>query len=84
MRRALGLAWGSLGWMTAEGSVGLAAGLAAGSVALTGWALGSVIEGLASGCLDHLIHQRRQEHARERADAHPVREPLGKPGRPLA
>ena len=48
MRRALGLAWGSRGWMTAEGSAGLAAGLAAGSVALTGWALGSVIEGLAS------------------------------------
>ena len=48
MRRALWLAWGSLGWMTAEGSVGLAAGLGAGSVALTGWALGSVIEGLAS------------------------------------
>jgi divalent metal cation (Fe/Co/Zn/Cd) transporter len=48
VRWALGLAWGSLGWMTAEGSIGLAAGLAAGSVALTGWALGSVIEGLAS------------------------------------
>ncbi len=48
MRRARWLAWGSLGWMAAEGGVGLAAGLAAGSVALTGWALGSVIEGLAS------------------------------------
>ena len=48
MRRARWLAWGSLVWMTAEGGVGLAAGLAAGSVALTGWALGSVIEGLAS------------------------------------
>ncbi len=34
--------------MTAEGVVGLAAGLAAGSVALTGWALGSVIEAAAS------------------------------------
>ena len=47
-RRARLLAWGSLGWMTAEGAIGLAAGLAAGSVALTGWALGSAIEGLAS------------------------------------
>jgi len=47
-RRARLLAWGSLGWMTAEGGIGLAAGVAAGSVALTGWALGSVIEGLAS------------------------------------
>jgi divalent metal cation (Fe/Co/Zn/Cd) transporter len=47
-RRARLLAWGSLAWMTAEGAIGLAAGLAAGSAALTGWALGSVIEGLAS------------------------------------
>jgi divalent metal cation (Fe/Co/Zn/Cd) transporter len=42
------LAWASLAWMTAEGAVGLAAGLAAGSVSLTGWALGSAIEALAS------------------------------------
>ena len=34
--------------MTAEGAIGLIAGLAAGSVALTGWALGSAIEALAS------------------------------------
>ena len=34
--------------MGAEGAVGLAAGLAAGSVALAGWAAGSVIEALAS------------------------------------
>jgi divalent metal cation (Fe/Co/Zn/Cd) transporter len=34
--------------MIAEGGVGLAAGLAAGSIALVGWALGSAIEGLAS------------------------------------
>jgi divalent metal cation (Fe/Co/Zn/Cd) transporter len=34
--------------MAAEGVVGLLAGYAAGSIALVGWALGSVIEGLAS------------------------------------
>jgi divalent metal cation (Fe/Co/Zn/Cd) transporter len=34
--------------MAAEGVVGLAAGLAAGSIALVGWALGSGMEGLAS------------------------------------
>ena len=34
--------------MAAEGVVGLIAGLAAGSIALVGWALGSAIEGLAS------------------------------------
>jgi divalent metal cation (Fe/Co/Zn/Cd) transporter len=47
-RKARWLAWASLAWMSAEGAVGLAAGLAAGSVALAGWAAGSVIEALAS------------------------------------
>jgi divalent metal cation (Fe/Co/Zn/Cd) transporter len=34
--------------MSVEGAAGLAAGIAAGSIALTGWALSSVVEGLAS------------------------------------
>ena len=34
--------------MSAEGAIGLVAGITAGSIALTGWALGSVVEGLAS------------------------------------
>jgi divalent metal cation (Fe/Co/Zn/Cd) transporter len=47
-RYARWLAWGSLAWMSAEGAVGLVAGISAGSIALIGWALGSVIEALAS------------------------------------
>ena len=47
-RYARWLAWASLAWMTAEGAIGLAAGFAAGSIALVGWALGSAIEALAS------------------------------------
>ncbi len=47
-RNARLLAWASLVWMTAEGALGMAAGVMAGSVALTGWALSSVVEGLAS------------------------------------
>ena len=42
------LAWASLAWMTVEGAVGLTAGISAGSIALVGWALSSVVEGLAS------------------------------------
>ena len=42
------LAWFSLAWMTGEGVLGLVAGIAANSISLIGWALGSVIEGLAS------------------------------------
>ena len=47
-RAARWLAWASLGWMCTEGAVGLWQGLATGSAALTGWALGSAVEGLAS------------------------------------
>src|SRR5205807_2572055 len=47
-RLARWLAWASLAWMTVEGAVGLTAGVRAGSIALVGWALSSVVEGLAS------------------------------------
>ncbi len=47
-RQARLLAWASLAWMCAEGAVGLWQGFASGSIALTGWALGSAVEGLAS------------------------------------
>jgi divalent metal cation (Fe/Co/Zn/Cd) transporter len=47
-RWARWLAWASLFWMTVEGAVGLFAGITAGSIALVGWALSSVVEGLAS------------------------------------
>ena len=45
---ARALSWVSLAWMTAEGVLGLVAGLQSGSISLLGWALGSDIEGLAS------------------------------------
>jgi divalent metal cation (Fe/Co/Zn/Cd) transporter len=46
-RQARLLAGASLAWMCAEGAVGLWQGFASGSIALTGWALGSAVEGLA-------------------------------------
>lgn len=42
------LSWASLAWMLTEGVVGLWQGLNTDSIALTGWALGSAVEGLAS------------------------------------
>jgi divalent metal cation (Fe/Co/Zn/Cd) transporter len=42
------LAWVSLGWLCIEGSVAVAAGVVAGSIALVGFGLDSAIEGLAS------------------------------------
>jgi divalent metal cation (Fe/Co/Zn/Cd) transporter len=47
-RWARRLAWVSMVAMLTEGVLGLWQGLAAGSIALTGWALGSAPEGLAS------------------------------------
>ncbi len=47
-RWARRLALISLAWMCVEGGIGLWQGLASGSISLTGWALGSVVEGLAS------------------------------------
>ncbi|WP_329457274.1 hypothetical protein [Streptomyces sp. NBC_01497] len=47
-RLARVLAWASLIWMTLEGALGLVAGIRAGSIGLVGWALSSVVEGLAS------------------------------------
>ncbi len=48
MRRARLLSWIGLVWIGAEGAVALPAGIAAGSVALIGFGVDSVIEGLAS------------------------------------
>ena len=48
MGRARLLSWLGLVWIGAEGAVALAAGIAAGSVALVGFGVDSVIEGLAS------------------------------------
>lgn len=47
-RRARMLSWLSLGWMGAEGIVGIATGLIAGSIALTGFGINSFVEGFAS------------------------------------
>jgi divalent metal cation (Fe/Co/Zn/Cd) transporter len=47
-RRVRLLSWLSLGWMTVEGAVAITAGLVASSIALVGFGLDSVIEGVAS------------------------------------
>jgi len=47
-RNARWLSWLSLVWMGAEGVVGIAAGIMAGSIALIGFGIDSAIEGFAS------------------------------------
>lgn len=67
--RAKALSWLSLAWMTVEGAVGITAGVAAGSVALLGFGLDSVIETLASVVVIWRFtgHRRLSEHAEQRA-----------------
>jgi divalent metal cation (Fe/Co/Zn/Cd) transporter len=65
-KRARMLSWLSLAWMTVEGAVAIAAGLAAGSVALIGFGLDSAIEGFASVIIiwrftGHRIHSHAAE-----------------------
>ena len=48
VRRVKLLSWASLAWMTVEGAVAIVAGVLAGSVALIGFGLDSVVEGFAS------------------------------------
>jgi divalent metal cation (Fe/Co/Zn/Cd) transporter len=47
-RRARGLSWLSLGWMGIEAAVAVTAGVVAGSIALVGFGVDSLIEGVAS------------------------------------
>src|SRR5919198_5336647 len=48
VRRVKLLSWLSLAWMTAEGAIGVTAGIIANSIALIGYGLDSTIEGIAS------------------------------------
>jgi divalent metal cation (Fe/Co/Zn/Cd) transporter len=68
-RWARGLAWVSLVAMLTEGALGTCQGLAVGSIALTGWALGSAPEALASGMVIWRFSGRRtlSETAERRA-----------------
>ena len=63
------LAWVSMAAMLTEGAVGLWQGLAVGSIALTGWALGSLPEALASAMVAWRFSgaRRLSEHAERRA-----------------
>jgi len=69
IRQAKALSWLSLGWMTVEGAVAIAAAITAGSVALLGFGIDSGIEGLASVIIIwRFTGQRRlSEDAEERA-----------------
>ena len=64
--QAKALSWISLAWMTVEGAVGITAALAAGSIALLGFGLDSVVEAFASIIVIwRFTGQRRLTHTAE-------------------
>jgi divalent metal cation (Fe/Co/Zn/Cd) transporter len=66
-RRAKLLAWGGNGWHVIEFAIALAAGIAAGSVALVGFGIDSLIELLAGGVIVWLFSGGRgSSHTAER------------------
>jgi divalent metal cation (Fe/Co/Zn/Cd) transporter len=66
-RRARLLAWVGNGWHVIEFAIALAAGIAAGSIALVGFGIDSVIEALAGGVIVWLFTGGRgASHAAER------------------
>lgn len=65
LRRGLALEYTSVAWNVAEAGVGIAAGAAAGSVALVGFGLDSVVEASSAAII---VWRLRAERAGRRAD----------------
>ena len=67
-RRGKRLAWLTIGWNSLEAVIALVAGAIAGSVALTGFGVDSLIELTAGGAAMWRLHQDAEPVARERAE----------------
>lgn len=73
VRRGEALTWATLGYNVIESVVAFVAGLLAGSVALVGFALDSVIEVSASGAALFRLRHDADPQARERAERRALR-----------
>jgi divalent metal cation (Fe/Co/Zn/Cd) transporter len=71
-RRARQLSWISLAWMATEGLVGIASGLVAGSIALTGFGINSFVEGFASVVIVWRFTGSRMHSQKAEARAHRI------------
>ncbi len=60
-RRAFGLEYASMAWMTAEAAVAVTAGIVAGSIALVGFGFDSVIEFFAAAIVVWQLRGQREE-----------------------
>lgn len=71
-RRARLLSWISLAWMGTEGLVGIATGVVAGSIALTGFGINAFIEGFASVVIVWRFTGSRMHSQKAEARAHRI------------
>ena len=71
-RRARLLSWISLAWMGTEGLVGVAAGVVAGSIALTGFGINAFVEGFASVVIVWRFTGSRMHSPQAEARAHRI------------
>ena len=71
-RRARMLSWLSLAWMGTEGIVGIAAGVVAGSIALTGFGINAFVEGFASVVIVWRFTGSRMHSDKAEARAHRI------------
>lgn len=71
-RKARMLSWLSLAWMGTEGLVGIATGVIAGSIALTGFGLNAFVEGFASLVIVWRFTGSRLHSERAEARAHRI------------
>jgi divalent metal cation (Fe/Co/Zn/Cd) transporter len=71
-RKARLLSWVSLAWMGTEGIVGIATGVIAGSIALTGFGINAFIEGFASVVIVWRFTGSRMHSPRAEARAHRI------------
>lgn len=71
-RRARLLSWISLAWMGTEGLVGVAAGVVAGSIALTGFGINAFVEGFASVVIVWRFTGSRMHSPKAEARAHRI------------
>ena len=71
-RRARLLSWLSLAWMGTEGLIGIATGVVAGSIALTGFGINAFIEGFASVVIVWRFSGARLHSEKAEARAHRI------------
>ena len=77
LRHAVRVSQLSIAWSAAAGSAGAVVGVVAGSVALLGFGLNSVVDAAASGVLVHRFHTERQSPHRADDLEHRARRILG-------